>query len=213
MQPNDLINSLNWRYATKEFQADKKIPQDIWQVIEESLVLTPSSFGLQPWKFVIVTDQALKEQLLPHSWNQKQVVDCSHLVVLTAKSPIGDVDLDAFIDRTHSLRGGDKESLKFYRDMMGGFVSKMDDQQLLTWAKDQVYIALGQLMASAAALKIDACPMEGINPAEYDKILGLEGTGYHTTVACPMGYRSENDKYASLQKVRYPIETVIEHRA
>ncbi len=211
MTPTTLLDALNWRYATKVFDANRTIPSDTWGAIEESLVLTPSSFGLQPWKFIVVTDPEIKQQLLPHSWNQQQVTDCSHLVVLAAKGPIGDGDLDAFIDATHSERGGEKESLQFYRDMMGGFIAKMSDDQLLNWAKNQVYIALGQLMASAAVLKIDACPMEGITPSEYDKILGLEGSGYFTTVACPMGYRSSDDKYASLAKVRYSKELVIQH--
>jgi nitroreductase len=211
MNPSELIDSLTWRYATKVFDANKKIPSETWNAIEESLILTPSSFGLQPWKFVIVTDPEVKAQLLPHSWNQQQVVDCSHLVVLAAQAPVTDKELDTFIDRTHELRGGDKADLQFYREMMGGFVAKMDDAQLLNWAKNQVYIALGQLMASAAALRIDACPMEGITPAEYDNILGLEGTGYFTTVACPLGYRSNEDKYATLPKVRYTSDQVIAH--
>lgn len=211
MNPSELLDTLKWRYATKAFNPDKKIPTEIWDAIEESLILTPSSFGLQPWKFVIVTDPEVKARLLPNSWNQQQVVDCSHLVVFTAQAPVSDKELDAFINRTHEVRGGDKADLQFYRDMMGGFVSNMNDAQLLTWAKAQVYIALGQLMASAAALGVDACPMEGINPAEYDKILGLEGTGYFTTVACPLGYRSDEDKYATLPKVRYTKEQMIQH--
>lgn len=211
MQPSDLIDSLQWRYATKVFEANKTISDDLWSAIEDSLVLTPSSFGLQPWKFLVVTDNEIKKQLLPHSWNQQQVVDCSHLVVFAAQAPVTAKELDAFIDKTHEVRGGDKSDLQFYRDMMGGFVSNMSDEQLLTWAKNQAYIALGQLMTSAAVLKIDACPMEGIIPAEYDKILGLEGSGYYTTVACPMGYRSEGDKYAELPKVRFNKEQVIQH--
>lgn len=211
MQASELIELLEWRYATKVFDSNKIIPAETISALEKSLVLTPSSFGLQPWKFIIVTDKATKEALLPHSWNQQQVVDCSHLVVLAAKAPIGDAELDAFIDKTHEVRGGEKESLQFYRDMMGGFVAKMSDDQLLVWAKNQVYIALGQLMTSAAALGVDACPMEGITPSEYDKILGLEGTGYFTTLACPLGYRSEEDKYATLEKVRYEASEMIEH--
>lgn len=211
MQPSDLIDSLQWRYATKAFEPNKKISEELWSAIEDSLVLTPSSFGLQPWKFIVITDPAVKQALLPHSWNQQQVVDCSHLVVLAAQSPLTAKELDAFIDKTHEVRGGDKSELKFYRDMMGGFISNMSDEQLLTWAKNQAYIALGQLMTSAAVLKIDACPMEGIIPGEYDKILGLEGTGYYTTVACPMGYRSEGDKYAELPKVRFDKKQVIQH--
>ncbi|MEO1858249.1 MAG: NAD(P)H-dependent oxidoreductase [Rubritalea sp.] len=211
MTPTTLLDALNWRYATKVFDPKQTISGEHWDTIEESLLLTPSSFGLQPWKFIVVTDPEVKKQLLPHSWNQQQVVDCSHLVVLAAQGPIGDAELDAFIDKTHAERGGDKESLQFYRDLMGGFIAKMNDAQLITWAKNQVYIALGQLMASAAILKIDACPMEGISPTEYDKILGLDGSGYFTTVACPMGYRSTDDKYAHLPKVRYSKEQVIQH--
>lgn len=210
MQPSELIDSLQWRYATKEFDASKKISADLWSVIEDSLVLTPSSFGLQPWKFIVVTDEETKAKLLPNSWNQRQVVDCSHLVVLAAQAPVTDKELDAFIEATIEARKVDGESLQFYRDMMGGFVANMNDEQLLGWAKNQVYIALGQLMATAAVLKVDACPMEGITPAEYDKILGLEGTGYFTTVACPMGYRADSDKYATLAKVRYAKEQLIE---
>lgn len=212
MTPTTLLDALNWRYATKAFDPSRTISSEVWDAIEESLVLTPSSFGLQPWKFIVVTDSEVKKQLLPHSWNQQQVVDCSHLVVLAAHGPIGNAELDTFIDTTHAVRGGEKESLQFHRDMMGGFVANMSDEQLIAWAKNQVYIALGQLMASAAFLKIDACPMEGIAPGEYDKILGLEGTGYFTTVACPMGYRSNDDKYASLSKLRYSKEKIIQHR-
>lgn len=210
MQISELIESLQWRYATKEFDATKKISTELWSSIEESLVLTPSCFGLQPWKFIVVTDEEVKKKLLPHSWNQRQIVDCSHLVVLTAQAPITMGDLDSYVDTIAEARGAERESLQFYRDLMGGFVAKMDDVQLLGWARNQVYIALGQLMAVAAALKVDACPMEGITPAEYDKILGLEGTGYFTTVACPMGYRADSDKYADLAKVRYPKEQIIE---
>ncbi|PQJ29108.1 NAD(P)H-dependent oxidoreductase [Rubritalea profundi] len=212
MTPTTLLDALNWRYATKAFDPSRTIASEVWDAIEESLVLTPSSFGLQPWKFIVVTDPDVKKQLLPHSWNQQQVVDCSHLVVLAAHGPIGNAELDTFIDTTHAVRGGEKESLTFYRDMMGGFIANMSAEQLIAWAKNQVYIALGQLMASAAFLKIDACPMEGITPAEYDKILGLEGTGYFTTVACPMGYRSNDDKYASLPKVRYSKDKIIQQR-
>lgn len=211
MQSSELIDSLQWRYATKEFDATKKISAELWDTIEECLVLTPSSFGLQPWKFIVVADAEVKKKLLPHSWSQQQVVDCSHLVVLAAQSPVTEKELDGFIDATVATRGVERESLQFYRDMMGGFVANMDDAQLLTWAKNQVYIALGQLMATAAVLKVDACPMEGIIPAEYDKILGLEGSGYFTTVACPMGYRAESDKYASLAKVRYSKSQMIAH--
>ncbi|MBK1831446.1 NAD(P)H-dependent oxidoreductase [Verrucomicrobiaceae bacterium R5-34] len=210
MTPQELIQSLNWRYATKEFDAEKKLPSDIWDTIEQSLVLTPSSFGLQPWKFLTVTDAHVRQELLTHSWNQHQVTDCSHMVVLCARSQVGDTEIDAWLDRLVEIRGVDRESLDGYAGMMRGFLGNMDEAQKLAWSKNQVYIALGQLMASAAALSVDACPMEGIIPAEYDRILNLEGSGYCTTVACALGYRSANDKYAEIPKVRFEKASVID---
>lgn len=209
MSPTSLLDSLQWRYATKSFNPDQSIPADTWDAIEQSLVLTPSSFGLQPWKFIVVTDQETKDALLPHSWNQPQVAECSHLVVLCAKNKITSEDVDTFLDSIANTRQVTKESLEGYAGMMQGFLNRMDDAASLTWAKNQVYIALGQLMTSAAVLGIDACPMEGITPAEYDRILDLEGTDYRTTVVCPMGYRSEGDKYATTPKVRFPREQIV----
>ena len=213
MTPQSLLDSLHWRYATKAFDSSKKIPSKDWDALEQSMVLTPSSFGLQPWKFIIVTDQHTKEALLPHSWNQHQIAECSHLVVLCAKEKLDEEDIDAFLSSISETRQVNKDSLEDYAGMMRGFIGRMDDAALLTWAKNQVYIALGQLMASAAMLRIDACPMEGITPAEYDRILGLDTAAtkdkYLTTVACAMGYRSAEDKYATTPKVRFPLEQII----
>ncbi len=209
MTTTELLQSLNWRYATKDFDPQKKISTCTWQAIEQSMVLTPSSFGLQPWKFITVTDPKIKKAMLDHSWNQHQVVDCSHMVVLCAKSSVTDTDIDTWVDRLAEIRQVDKESLNEYAGMMRGFISHMDEAATLTWAKHQVYIALGQLMATAAVLDIDACPMEGIIPTEYDKLIGTEGSGYLTTVACAMGYRSTDDKYAELAKVRYAPDQVL----
>ncbi len=212
MTPQELISSLQTRYATKQFDPSKKVSDDLLSTLVESLVLTPSSFGLQPWKFIIVSNQSIKEQLLPHSWNQAQVTDCSHHIVLCAKTKVDSSDVAKLISHTAETRGVEVESLQMYSDLMNGFISKMDEAQISTWARNQVYIALGQLMASAAALGVDACPMEGITPAEYDNILGLTDSDYQTVVACPIGYRSADDKYASAAKVRFPAEQVVELR-
>jgi len=201
--PDNLLAQLEWRYATKAFDAGRSIPDDTWNAIEESLILTPSSFGLQPWHFVVIENKDLRAQLLPQSWNQKQVVDCSHFVVLAAKTDLGEKEIDTFLQRTIDVRGGDLDSLSMYRNIMIGFTAGMDSAALLHWAKLQTYIALGQLMASAAALGIDTCPMEGINPAEYDRLLGLPAKGLTTSVACALGYRSSDDKYAGAPKVRF----------
>lgn len=209
MTSETLLKDLRWRYATKQFDSAKKIPADLWSAVEESLALTPSSFGLQPWHFVVVTDEAIRAELTGHSWGQPQVAECSHFLVLTARKDIDEAYINAFIADTAAKRGVAVESLEDYRQMMVGFVLSMDDEARFAWAKLQTYIALGQVMSSAAHLGLDACPMEGISPVEYDRILGLEEKSLGTTVACAFGYRSEGDKYAELAKVRDPLETLI----
>ncbi|MDQ8199495.1 NAD(P)H-dependent oxidoreductase [Pelagicoccus enzymogenes] len=207
----DILEQLNWRYATKEFDASRKIPAETIEALEEALVLTPSSFGLQPWKFFVVETQSVKDQFPAVSWNQQQPKDCSHLVVLASRVGYKRDDVGAFISRMAEVRKVSEESLSGYESFAGGFVDQANEQGWIdVWAQKQVYIALGQLMFAAAALGIDACPMEGIDPKAYDKILGIEGSGYSTVVACPLGYRSAQDKYATTQKVRFAKSDLIQ---
>ena len=211
-KPETLLAQFNWRYATKKFDPAKKIAPDVWAALESALLLTPSSFGLQPWKFIVITDPAVRQKLVPVSWNQTQPVDCSHHVVFAVRKALGDNDVDHFIDSIVTVRGGAKETLKGYRDMMTGFAGKAAKEGWLReWAIRQVYIALGNFMTSAAVLGVDTCPMEGIEPANYDKILGLEATEFETVVACAAGYRAADDKYASLAKVRFPASEILRH--
>jgi nitroreductase len=206
-----LLTALEWRYATKVFDATKKIPADVWGALEKSLVLTPTSYGLQPYKFLIVQSPATRAALVPQSWGQKQVVDCSHFVVLLARTGMTEADVDKLISRTLAVRNLPAGSLDGYRGMMlGDVVNGPRGKIAHEWATRQSYIALGNLMTSAAVLGVDACPMEGIVPPEYDKILKLEGTGYKTVVACALGYRAATDKYASLAKVRYDTKELVQ---
>jgi len=204
MNAHELLKALEWRYATKVFDPAKKISADLWQALERALVLTPTSYGLQPYRFLLITDPAKRAELLPHSWGQKQVVDCSHFVVLTARTSMTEKDVDKLIERTVDVRNISASSLKFYRDMMlSDIVHGPRGKIAHEWATRQAYIALGNLMTCAAVLGVDACPMEGLVPSEYDRILKLENSGYATVVACALGYRASSDKYASLAKVRY----------
>jgi nitroreductase len=206
-----LLDALQWRYATKVFDATKKIPADVWQTLERALVLTPSSYGLQPYQFLVINDPAKRTELLPHSWNQKQVVDASHFVVFTARTKITDADVNKLIQLTSDIRKIPAESLNFYRDMMlGDVVNGPRSKTVHEWSARQAYIALGNLMTCAAVLGVDACPMEGFNPVEYDRVLGLNNSGYATVVACALGYRAANDKYASLPKVRYETRELVQ---
>jgi nitroreductase len=211
MNSQHLLEALNWRYATKVFDAAKKIPAETWQTLERALVLTPTSYGLQPYRFLVINSPAKRAELLPHSWNQKQVVDASHFVVLTARTKMTGDDVDKLIQRTSDLRKIPAESLNFYRDMMlGDIVNGPRGKTAHEWAARQTYIALGNLMTCAAVLGVDACPMEGLNPVEYDRILGLTGGDYATVVACALGYRGGADKYAGLAKVRYETKELVQ---
>jgi len=206
----ELLAALNWRYATKIFDATEKIPAETWSALEQSLVLTPTSYGLQPYQFLIVQDAAKRVELLSHSWRQKQVVDASHFVVFTARTELGESDVDKIIKRTTDLRKLPADSLNAYRGMMiGDLVKGPRGKAAHEWAARQVYIALGNLMTCAAVIGVDACPMEGLVPSEYDKVLKLNGTGYATVVACALGYRAAGDKYAGLAKVRYATTELV----
>ncbi len=206
-----LLDALRWRYATKQFDPSRKLSEAQIKTLEETLVLTPSSFGLQPWRFEFVTDAAIRAELLPHAWGQKQIVDASLLVVLTARREIDEPYLDGFIEDTARTRGHPVSAIAGYRDMIAGFARQLSGQHL-AWNTRQVYIALGQLMTAAALMGIDACPMEGISPPDFDRILGLSDTPYATVVACPIGFRHADDKYAHAKKVRFPASAVIRHR-
>lgn len=210
--PQEVLKQLEWRYATKEFDSSKKIPEDVWQVLEQSLVLSPSSFGLQPWKFFVIRNREIRHQLLEHSWGQKQVVEASHLVVLAIKKDVTIEYVDSYLQRMSELRNVPLENLQKLGDMVKGFVKQPADKvDKDAWSNKQVYIALGFFMFAAAMLEIDTCPMEGFISDKYDEILGLAEKGYHSVAVCPAGYRASSDKYATMAKVRFKTEEVVEY--
>jgi nitroreductase len=213
LSPEVLLQALNWRYATKVFDPARSIPSATWTALEQSLVLTASSYGLQPWKFLVITDPAIRAELRPHSWNQAQITDSSHLVVFLSKRQITAADADRLIDATAAARGLDASALSGYRQMIQvDLIEGPRSQRIGQWAANQVYIALGNLLTSAALLGVDTCAIEGFSPPDYDRILGLDSSDYQTCVVCACGYRSADDKYASLAKVRYNHTDLIEHR-
>lgn len=212
MTNEELIEKLNWRYAVKRFDASKKISLDDWQTLEDALVLSPSSYGLQPWKFYVVTDENVKKELQPHAWNQPQIVEASHLVVIAAKKDASAEDIEKYINRVIEVRGTKREDLEMLKGMMlnsqkmaieNGFVNE--------WSARQCFIALGNLLTSAAVLGIDACPMEGFLPAEFDRVLGITEEGFGSVVVCAIGYRSEDDWLSKLPKVRYENSEIVKH--
>ena len=210
ISPHTLVEALHWRYAVKKFDPAHAIEPDTWKVLEDALVLSPSSIGLQPWKFFVITDPAMKAQLMPAAWNQSQVVDCSHFVVFAVRKNLGAEHVDKHVDRMAEVHGVVRESLVNFAEMaMRNLDTAREEGRLDTWQTHQVYIALGSFMTAAAVLGVDTCPMEGFEPAKFDEILGLTGTDYASTVACAAGYRSPDDKQAARKKVRFKSEDVI----
>lgn len=205
-----LLEQLDWRYATKKFDPERKISSDEWTALEDALLLSPSSGGLQPWKFVVVSDSATREKLVPASSGQSQITDASHLVVFSIVTDFSEKEVDAHLARTAELRGIEVESLSGFRSMLvGGIVHSMDPVARRAWAANQAFIALGNLLTSAALLGIDACPMGGFVPEQYDTILDLKSKGLGAVVVCTLGYRSPDDPYAGLPKVRFAKEDTI----
>lgn len=204
--------ALNWRYSTKKFDATKTIPADAWNTLAQSLILAPSSFGLQPWKFIVVQNPELRKKLSAASWGQTQPVECSHFVVFLGQKGLGASDTERYLQRSVAVRGGTVEALKGYADVINGSLEKAKAGGYLdNWQGRQVYIALGELMTTAALIGVDACPMEGLDPAQYDALLGIDTSKWGTLCACALGYRSSEDKYAHAAKVRYSAEELISY--
>jgi nitroreductase len=213
LKTDKLIEALEWRYATKKFDATKKIDEKTWANLEKALILTPSSYGLQPWKFIIVQNQEIKDQLKAVSWNQSQVSDCSHHVVFAIKEKMDEAHITHFIEQTAKVRGIEASTMDGYKKMMiGDLVQGPRSKVISEWAARQAYIALGNFMTAAAIVGIDTCPLEGIDPVKYDEILDLTGTGWKVVCACPAGFRASDDKYSDTKKVRFDSSEVIVHK-
>ena len=206
-----ILESLNWRYATKQYDSSRKVSDADIATIEEAISLAPSSFGIQPYKFIVVTDPEVREKLKAAAWGQTPITDASHLVLFAYKKTLSDGDIEHFVDRIVEIRGTPREALLDYENIMKGSAKKaVDGGYIETWNSRQAYIALGFLLETAALLGIDATPMEGFDPAQFNEILGL--TDYSIVAVAALGYRdAANDWLAPLAKVRKP-EHEIFHR-
>lgn len=204
-----ILEKLNNRYATKKFDSSKKISKADFSTLLEVLRLSPSSFGLQPWKFIVVENPKIRAKLKEVSWNQSQIVDASHMVVICHRKGINKNYVEEVIQSIAKTRGLDVSVLEEYKNMILGFISN-PNINLDDWTKRQSYIALGMLLSAAANLDIDSCPMEGFDIPAYNQILGLEEKSYLASVVCTLGYRATDDHHAGLKKVRYSQEHVIE---
>ncbi len=197
-----LKTGLEWRYATKKFDNTKKIPADKLEHLLQTVKLAPSSFGLQHYEIVVVEDPAVRERLKEASYGQSQLTDASQVIVFAVETNIDEDYVKAYIDEMASVRGVKREDLSGFEQYVLGSVSRLSREENINWAKKQAYIALGVLISSASELQIDSCPMEGFEADKYDEILGLKEKGLTATVMATIGYRSDEDLYANMAKVR-----------
>ncbi|MBC7438810.1 MAG: NAD(P)H-dependent oxidoreductase [Flavobacterium sp.] len=205
---NAFLENQNWRYATKKFDAAKKVSASDLELLKEAIQLSTSSYGLQPYKVFIVENPALRAQLLPVSWGQSQIVDASHLLVFANVIDLGQNVIDDYFDNLIETRGVPAESVKGYKAFMSSSVTSLPEDVRNTWTSKQTYLALGNLLNAAAELKIDVCPMEGFVPAQYNEILGLDKLNLNASLVATVGYRSEEDATQDYKKVRKSKENL-----
>ena len=199
---SNYLESLNWRYATKKFDPSKPLANEDLDYIKEAMRLSASSYGLQPYEILIVKDPEIREKLKPASWNQTQITDAAYVVVIANQTSFGDELVDNYIDNLVETRGISKEDVQGYADFMkntlGGFPQEIKAQ----WTAKQSYIVLANLLSAAAERRVDACPMEGFDPAQYNEILGLSERNLNAAVVATIGYRSDEDATQHYKKVR-----------
>lgn len=207
----NVLDKLNWRYATKAFDASKKVSNKDLNTLLDAARLTASSYGLQPYHFYVIEDEDTRSKLRKASYDQAQITDASYLLVLANKPTFDESLVDDYIDNIIETRGVSRENLEGYSLMMKGALMGLPDAQKNSWTANQTYIALGNLMTIAAEMEIDTCPMEGFDNAQYNEILGLNDKNLNAAVVLAIGYRSEEDQTQHYPKVRYSKEEIITH--
>jgi nitroreductase len=203
------IDKLKWRYATKKFDTTKKLSDSQINTLKEAFNLTATSYGLQTMKLIVVENLQKRNEMLPAAYNQKQVVDASHLLVICIQNEVSESDVDAYYQQLHDERQTPSEVLEPYKNQLKGVIQNMGANQRTEWTIRQAYIALGNLMTVCAFEDVDSCPMEGFIPEEVDRILNLKALNLKSVLLLPVGFRAENDMFASLKKVRKPLNEVI----
>ncbi len=202
-----LIQKLNWRYATKSFDKKRKLSEEQVTDIIESFRLSPSSYGLQPWKLLLIKNEVTREKLKEASWGQPQITEASHLFILCRQNKVDEEYVTKYIQEVGAAKDmTDLTALDGYKGMMIGNVVPRPDQE--AWMAKQVYLALGFMMSTCADMDVDCCAMEGFDATKYDEILGLTAMGITASVVLPVGYRSVDDLSANSKKVRKSKEDI-----
>jgi len=206
---NKVSEAMKWRYATQKFDTAKKLSDEQIGELLDAIVLAPSSFGLQPWKFIVVTNPEVRMKLQEAGYNQPKISEASHLIVFAVEKNIDDALIDSYMKLVSDTRGVAVEDLKGYVDMIKGSLAGKTNEQKVEWATRQAYIALGVLVTTAAVEGIDVGPMEGFDPKKFDEILGLDKMDLESKIAAAVGFRLADDPAAQNKKVRFPKDKVV----
>ncbi len=205
------IEKLEWRCATKKFDNTKKLSEEQLHILKSTFTLTATSYGLQPLKMLVISNQKIKNSLLEHAYNQKQIVDSSHVLVICIKTVIDSNYIDQKFDLEKDIRGTPEETINGFRTFLKDTFKNKTSDEIENSSINQAYIALGNLMTVCAYEKIDSCPMEGFNPEKFDEILDLKNQQLKSILLLPVGFRADDDFMSTLKKVRIPVEeSVIE---
>jgi len=202
----NIIESLNWRYATKKFDPNRKLSNNQINTLKESFNLTASSYGLQPIKLVVISNKELKNTLLEYSMNQQQVVQCSHLLVICIENSINEAYIESYFKRVMDIRNTPANILESFKKLISKEFNDMSNTSIINWSRNQAYLALGNLMTVCSVESIDSCPMEGFLPEKYDEILDLNSKNLKSVLVMPVGYRSVDDEFSGYKKVRKKID-------
>jgi nitroreductase len=202
------IESLQWRYATKKFDIEKKLEDSMLDVLAQAFNLTATSYGLQPCRLIVVKDQDLKSKMVPHSYGQMQVKDASAVLVICTTA-VDEQYVKDYFSIVKKERKTPDEVLKPFQDFLTTTFSKKEEAEIESWAKNQAYLIMGNLLTVCAQQQIDSCPMEGFIPEKIDDLLGLSEKGLKSTLLLPVGYRADDDLMATLKKVRRPQEEMV----
>jgi len=199
---SNFITDANWRYATKKFDTSKKVSAEDLATLKEAIRLSASSYGLQPYKVLLVENPALRAQLQPVAWGQSQIVDASNLIVFANITNVGDKEIDAYFKDMTTTRGIPMEAVQGYSDFMKSKIASLSLEAKNNWTAKQTYLALGNLLNAAAELKIDVTPIEGFEPEKFNEILGLNQLGLNASLVATIGYRHAEDDTQHYAKVR-----------
>jgi nitroreductase len=207
----DTIQSLQWRYAVKKFNTEKQLSNTQIKLLKEAFNLTATSYGLQPLKMIVVQNKTIQKQLVAHSWNQPQVLQASHLLVICVPEKYTQQEIENYFNLVQKIRKTPAAIVKPFKEFLTAEIAKKTQEELLTWNKNQAYLALGNLLTVCALEKIDSCPMEGFIPKKYDEVLNLKEQNLTSVLALPVGFRADDDYMKDLAKVRKNTkDTVIE---